>query len=304
MEPSTESESEHESQKKRAKFKLSQKSKNNKTVDKSNAFLKALEKTTDSYTRNITNVHMSNVNDSESNTDDSKTIKKLRPRFVGSKKKPSKEITNNFDDVLFSDSASERIETNSSMKRRSTSNNTTSYTPEKVRKITEHNSDIHSKSHYSVNKTKDNITTSITEILKNKSANKTLIETPRKSLRNRTIDNTVMNPPELNLPNESADTTITNSAKKESSSKSKSETPSKTRTSTRLSQRKYTNGNKKSDESPNRSSNSTVSKLRKQRPLLLSQKNKSKTDDNLFDAALESRNNSVCIHYLHKYYRC
>ena len=223
----SESDSEHKIRKKRAKFKSSQKSKNNKTIDESNAFSKALENTSDSHTRNVTNIHISNENDSESNTDETRTTKKLRPRFVRNKKR-LKETTNKFDDVLDRDSTSERFIINSSNKRKSNINSTTSCTPEKVRFTNQQYADNRSKFGYSITKTNDNKTTSFTEILKNKGANKTLIETSRKSLRNRMIDNTVTNRPELVdldiLQNESPDNTTTNCAKKDFSTRSKLQT--------------------------------------------------------------------------------
>jgi hypothetical protein len=73
--------------------------------DKTNVFLKALEKTTDSQTKNLTTMQVPVADESESTNDELRAIKKIRSNiFKGKKLSKNKSI--NFEDVLNSDNGS------------------------------------------------------------------------------------------------------------------------------------------------------------------------------------------------------
>ncbi|XP_016840816.1 GATA zinc finger domain-containing protein 14 isoform X2 [Nasonia vitripennis] len=184
VEPVTESESETESQRKRTKLRVNQKKVN--MSDKSNVFSRALEKTTESHTRNLT-VQMPEGSESESTNDDSRTIKRIKPALFRNNKR-SKE-NSNFDDLFHSDSTIENLQAStrnsrSSLKRKSKELIVHTSTPEvahkfkktQLEKLDEVDSTQFEKSG-SVNKTLD----------------KTLLVTPVRELRNRSILGTSTN---------------------------------------------------------------------------------------------------------------
>lgn len=235
---------------------------NNKTTDKSNAFLKALEKTTESHTRNLTHAQMLEGNESESTHDDSKTIVKTRPRFT----RRAKNDTNNFDKALESDSASERVETSHislrSSKRISEANEDF-VTPAKQQRLRRSAAEkIAEVSHG--NKSVEKLQSKSV----NKSVDKSVSESSAKELRNRSVA----------IPAKPG--TPSGSARNSSSARKRNST----------------------DRSPDASSSSLEVKKQKSQLFSRGNKStgeKSKENKSAFEAALDSVNASQVSHLHH-----